>query len=95
MAAVQLRVDELRLEVESDQEVVSALGPVVKEAFERLARRLEGGPLQRFAGAEAIAIERLDASVLPVEELLGERGAERLAEVLYDGLVAQMGELQP
>jgi hypothetical protein len=55
---------------------------LLEQALSRVAERLARSPLGR-AGVRELAFERLELDAIPAEELLGPRGAERLADELY------------
>ncbi|MCB9647434.1 MAG: hypothetical protein H6730_12665 [Deltaproteobacteria bacterium] len=87
MRTLELLVDEVRIEAGATPEAVAALGPVVQAAFEVLAERLSRGPHGRFSDAGRLELEALSVSTLSVEELVGPRGVERLADALYEALL--------
>ncbi|AGP41505.1 hypothetical protein [Sorangium cellulosum] len=66
-----------------------AVQKTVEDALRRLGERLARSPLAR-AGVRELALERLSLDVLPADELLGARGAERLADELYSALAKEL-----
>jgi hypothetical protein len=46
-----------------------------------LAERIKGSPFERWGGAREVLFEELQVSALNLDDLLGSRGAERLADI--------------
>jgi hypothetical protein len=61
--------------------------PIIQEAFRLLGERLDKSPFAQFGEARTFALDRLELSALPLDELLSPRGAERLADELYRQLL--------
>jgi hypothetical protein len=90
MQRLELIIDRLTLEADLETHHLPAVTGALREALRLLADRLGRGPAGRFTPAEPLALERLQVSALAPEELLGPRGAERLAEELY-ALITRRG----
>ena len=56
-------------------------------SFRVLGERLDRTPFGQFGEARTYTIDRLELSALPLDELLSPRGAERLADELYQQLL--------
>lgn len=87
---IEFRMDTLSvfgLEEDADAEAVRS---TVDAALHKLAARLARSPFAR-SGVRELAIERLSLGTLPADELLSERGAERLADELYSALERRFG----
>jgi len=80
---VTLKVGALRVAVVGEDEVAKALPLKLQEAFVLLAKRLAATPFGREAAPEHLVLDTVELSPLPLDELVGPRGAERLAEQLY------------
>src|SRR5262249_16414496 len=63
----------------------------LRAAFELLAARLDGSPFAKSLPLHRVVIERLELGILPVDELLSARGAERLAADLYRRITGGLG----
>lgn len=85
---IELEIDSIGLLgwPESEAERASEL---MERALGLVAQRLAGSPWAR-SGLEDLVLERLELDVIPVDELLGPRGAERLADELYTALNRRM-----
>jgi hypothetical protein len=87
----QLRIDRLVLDMDGDRATADRARAVIRDALQRLSARLQSSPFARRAPSEAIALERVTLDVLPMNELFGPRGAERLADELYTELTRRIG----
>ena len=87
---LEIRIDHLVLDLGSDAGGSPARRALVEAALRRLGERLAGSPLGR-APLRALALERLSIDALSIDELLGPRGAERLADELYAALTRRLG----
>ena len=92
MSYIRLRIADAVVETDVEKHQLQGAEPTLREAFRLLAERLQRTPFHQFGNARELAIESLRVSNLPVDELLGPRGAERLAEQLYDELASEMGK---
>ena len=92
MSRFELHVDEAVVETEAEAYELRGAEPKIREAFRLLAERLDRTPFRRFGGARELTIETMRLSALPFDELLGPRGAERLADELYAELARRIGK---
>jgi hypothetical protein len=90
MSRLRLEINEVIVRTEAEREEVEGATPVVREAFRLLAERLERSPFGRSGEAAQYALDRLEVTVLPLDELLSPRGAERLADELYRQLIRNL-----
>ncbi|WP_223645131.1 hypothetical protein [Corallococcus sp. EGB] len=89
MSGISLRIDTISVLGLSDDARAQAIQATVQDALRRLAERLAKSPLAR-AGVQELALERLSLDALPADELLSERGAERLADELYSAVLRRL-----
>lgn len=75
-------IDQLVLEADADERDLRRVAPVVEEAVRLLAARLGGNAFDR-----PVSVAELRVGGLTADELLGPRGAERLADALYRALL--------
>lgn len=87
MTDVLLDIAGVTLETEAERARLESAAPAVEEAFRLLAERFRGTPFERFANVRAYAIDRIEVTALPLDELLSPRGAERLADELYQQIL--------
>jgi len=66
--------------------LATGLTPVLQAAFEELARRVQNAPAGRFRQAGRFVLSELRVSALSADELVGPRGAARLADAFWDQL---------
>jgi hypothetical protein len=92
MSRFELRVGAIVIETEAEAIQLRAAEPRIQEAFRLFAERLERTPFRPFGEARELVIENLRLSTLPLDELLGPRGAERLADALYRELTRRIGK---
>ncbi|WP_437733110.1 hypothetical protein [Sorangium sp. So ce1335] len=86
MTGIAVRIDSisvLSLPEEADERAVQK---TVQDALRRLAERLARSPLAR-SGVKELALEKLSLEAISADELLSERGAERLADELYSAIL--------
>jgi len=90
---LELRIEDLVLDVPGAPGAAEAIGrSLLEQAFQLLARKLERSPLVRQGDLpQVLQIERLQVDSLPLERLIGVRGAEDLADALYAQLARRMG----
>jgi hypothetical protein len=84
---VSLKVGSLSLTVVGDDAMAKALPAKLREAFVLLANRLDAAPAGRCIAAERLLLDRIELEPLALDELVGPRGSERLAESLYRRIV--------
>jgi hypothetical protein len=85
-ARVEFYVDELVVDVELSEAEAQRLTPVLRAAFEDLAKRLQSAPAARWRSAQRVVLHELRVDALPADELLGPRGAARLADAFWNQL---------
>jgi hypothetical protein len=78
-----MKIGEIAFTVDLPEKDLGGVATVLEEAFRLLARRLAGGPYGRSVQPRRLVLEKLQTAPLSLEELLGARGAERLADELY------------
>lgn len=83
MSRITLEIDEVTLQAEAEREQLEGAAPAIQEAFRLLAERLDRTPFGGSGEARQFSIDLLEITVLPLDELLSPRGAERLADELY------------
>ncbi|NRD44914.1 hypothetical protein [Corallococcus exiguus] len=86
MSGITVRIDTISVLGLSEDARTQAVQATVQDALRRLAERLAKSPLAR-SGVQELALERLSLDALPADELLSERGAERLADELYSAVL--------
>jgi hypothetical protein len=84
---VTLDIGRVTVRTEAGRHHLERVAPAIEEAFRLLATRLEQVPLGRIDEARDRLVSMLEIDVLPLDELLSARGAERLADELYRQLV--------
>ncbi|MBS1693065.1 MAG: hypothetical protein JST91_12670 [Actinobacteria bacterium] len=87
MSDLTLTVDRLVVRTEAERQRLESAGHVAQVAFTLLAERLKGSPFERWGGARELVLDELEISELTLDDLLGSRGAERLADILYRRLL--------
>ncbi|OJH34509.1 hypothetical protein [Cystobacter ferrugineus] len=87
---LDIRIDRLVLELGGGPSGTPERRALLEAALRKLGERLANAPF-RFQPLQAIALERLSIDTLSTEELLGPRGAERLADELYAEITRRLG----
>jgi hypothetical protein len=80
---VTLKVGALNVAMVGDKALAKELPVKLQQAFELLAKRLAAAPLGRGAAPESLVLDRVELAPFALDELIGPRGAERIAEELY------------
>ena len=83
---VELHVDQISIAMDLSEAEAERLTSVLKTAFEDLAKRLQTSPVTRFRSPTRLALGELRVEALPTNELLGPRGAARLADIFWEQL---------
>ena len=83
---IQLQVDRIVLDTELSAPDAERLTPILKAAFEDLAKRLQQSPASRWRDPTQFALSELRIDMLPITELVGPRGATRLADAFWEQL---------
>ncbi len=86
---VSLSIERLVIDTQAERAEADRVPAVLKEAFEKLAAKLSGLPSEQRAQREQ-ALASLQVELGSVQELLGPRGADRLAEELYRQLTRRI-----
>jgi hypothetical protein len=79
---IELRIETFSIFGLPSETNADAMRQTVEAALRKLSTRLAGSPFER-SGVREIALERLSLDTLSADELMSERGAERLADELY------------
>ncbi|MFN0245398.1 MAG: hypothetical protein ACKV2T_00735 [Kofleriaceae bacterium] len=87
MIGLTLAIDRVVVQTNIEREAAARLPETLRVAFLMLAEKWGRSPWVRRVPLEAIVREHLEISV-SAEELLGERGAERLAETMWTAFLA-------
>ena len=82
-AELTLKIGRIALDVDADERAGPMASAQLRAAFEILAKRLSASPFGKSSAMQRLVIERLELGVLPVDEVLSARGAERIADDLY------------
>ncbi|WP_437755103.1 hypothetical protein [Sorangium sp. So ce1389] len=86
MTEIAVRIDSISVLGLSEDADEKAVQRAVQDALRKLAERLARSPLSR-SGVKELALERLSLEAISADELLSERGAERLADELYSAIL--------
>ncbi|HYP07749.1 MAG TPA: hypothetical protein VER03_16070 [Bryobacteraceae bacterium] len=89
MTKLTLEIGEVVVLAEAERAQLIQAEPAIQEAFRLLGQRLDRTPFGQFGEARTFALERVELSALPLDELLSPRGAERLADELYQRLLKE------
>ncbi len=92
MSGLLFSVDRVVIETEVERERAPAIAEIIREAFLRLAERWRRSPWARSLPLAAVVRDRLEIEPVSAEELLGERGAELLADRMWQALAASITE---
>ena len=84
---ISFQVDELVVDVDLSAAQAARLTPVLQAAVEELARRLQDGAAARFRKPARFVLAELAVDALSADELLGPRGATRLADAFLSQLL--------
>ncbi len=95
MNRLTLDIGEVVVRTEAERSRLERATPTIQEAFRLLGERLDRTPFGAAGAARAYALERLEITALPLDELLSARGAERLADELYRQLVRALPWMKP
>ncbi|HEY5957861.1 MAG TPA: hypothetical protein VIV60_14965 [Polyangiaceae bacterium] len=82
--AIQFHVDRIVLDTDMSASDAERLTPVLRAAFEDLAARLQQAPASRWRNPTQLALGELRIDALPIAELIGPRGAARLADAFWE-----------
>ena len=88
-ARITFRVDAVVVDVELSTAQAARLTPVLEAAFHDLASRLQASPVALFRDAGRFVVSELRVAALSADELVGPRGAARLADAFWDQLTGR------
>lgn len=80
--SLHLSIDTLTVETEGERRDLEQVPSVLRAALRQLGERLAALPSEQ-AALRGLALERLEIEVASLDEVLGDRGAERLADALF------------
>jgi hypothetical protein len=83
---IEFHVEKLVVDVDLSAAETARLTPVLKAAFEELAKRLQMSPVSRWRNTTRLTLAALTIEPLAADELLGPRGATRLADAFWEQL---------
>ncbi len=87
--AIRFHVDRVVLDTEMSASEAERLTPVLRAALEDLAKRLQQSPTSRWRDATQLVLSDLCVDAVPVAELVGPRGATRLADAFWAQFTSQ------
>jgi len=85
-----LRIGDVIVETTADRTAAARIPAVLREAFAVLGELLAGTPVARWQRLEQHVLVALEIELATPDELLGPRGAARLAERLHAHLIAEV-----
>ncbi len=88
---LDLRIEHLTLDLASGAGGTAEQRAVLEAALRKLGERLARSPALGGRPPRPLVLERLSITTLSAGELLGPRGAERLADELYAELTRRLG----
>lgn len=84
---LDIQLDRLVLESDAERAQLEGAEESITKAFQLLGERLKRSPFERWADIKPQLIEALTLGPLSPDDWLGERGANRLADLLYQRLL--------
>lgn len=87
MTGLTLSIDRLIVDTDVEREAASRIPEILRDSFLLLAERWVRSPWARAIPLDVVVREELEVEPVAADELLGERGAERLAERLWRALI--------
>lgn len=84
MRDLAFSIDRVIVRTEAEQGALERVSHVAQAAFTLFAEKLKGTPFERWGGARELVLDDLEITALTLDDLLGTRGAERLADELYE-----------
>lgn len=85
--SITLKIAKIKFMVEADGQELATVERIFRQALEILAQRLAMSPPGLSRSLKPLVREYLEVGPFTVEELLSVRGAERIAEDLYQKLL--------
>lgn len=90
MTNLTLVIDRVVVQTDVEREAAARIPELVREAFLRLAERWGRSPWARTLPLDAVVRAHLELEPVSADELLGERGAELLAERMWRAVLASV-----
>ena len=87
MNRVTIDIAQVVVQTEAERGRLEGATSTIQEAFRLLAQRLDRTPFGPSGEAKVLALECLELGAISLDELLSNRGAERLADELYRQLL--------
>jgi hypothetical protein len=87
MRRITIDIGQVVVQTEAERMELEQATQAIREAFRILGEHLDRTPFGQFGEARTYTLDRLEVSALPLDELLSPRGAERLANELYQQLL--------
>jgi hypothetical protein len=88
LGRIEFHVDRISIDVDLSEAEAARVTPVIKAALADVAKRLQMAPASRFRDPSRLALSILRVDALPLDELLGPRGATRLADTFWERITA-------
>ena len=82
--SIAMKINQIAFTVDVPEKELGNVPTVLEEAFQLLANRLADGPHGRSVQPRRLVLDTLQIEPFALDQLLGERGAERLADELYE-----------
>jgi hypothetical protein len=92
VTGLALSIDRLVVDTDVEREAAARIPEILRDAFLLLAERWARSPWARAIPLAAVVREQLELEPVAADELLGERGAARLAEQLWCAFIATLAE---
>jgi hypothetical protein len=91
VSTLALSIDRVIVETDLEREAAAGIPAILEDAFRQLAARWVRTPWARELPLASAVRTALEAEPLAVDDLLGPRGAELLAERLWQAFAAGVG----
>lgn len=82
--SIVLEVGRVRVDATGAPEDASRFESVLRQGLEQLAERLRSSAFAADPEPIALALQQIRIDALTADDWLGERGAQRIADVLYE-----------
>lgn len=90
MTGLSLTVDRIVVQTDVEREAAARIPEVLRDAFLRLAERWGRSTWARTIPLDEVVRAQLELEPITPDDLLGDRGAEQLAERLWQALLATL-----
>jgi hypothetical protein len=87
VTGLSITVDRIVVQTDVEREAAARIPEVLREAFLRLAERWGRSAWARSIPLDAIVRAQLEIEPITPDDLLGDRGAEQLAERMWQALL--------